>query len=53
MRQYLAPLQAGLVDDVDAAVEEFRQKMTDAGIEVCREAFKEQWAAYCDEYGYK
>lgn len=53
MRQYLAPLQAGLVDDVDAAVEEFRQKMTDAGIEVCREGFKEQWIAYCEEYGYK
>ena len=53
MKQYLAPLQAGLVDDVDAAVEEFRQKMTDAGIEACREGFKEQWAAYCDEYGYK
>ena len=53
MKQYLAPLQAGLVDDVDAAVEEFRQKMTDAGVEVCRDGFKEQWAAYCDEYGYK
>lgn len=53
MRQYLAPLQAGLVDDVDAAVEEFRQKMTDAGIETCREGFKEQWIAYCEEYGYK
>lgn len=53
MKQYLAPLQAGLVSDVDAAVEEFRSKMTDAGIEKCREGFKEQWAAYCDEYGYK
>ena len=53
MKQYLAPLQAGLVTDVDAAVEEFRQKMTDAGIDVCREGFKEQWVAYCEEYGYK
>lgn len=53
MKQYLAPLQAGLVDDVDAAVEEFRQKMTDAGIEACREGFKKQWTAYCEEYGYK
>lgn len=53
MKQYLAPLQAGLVDDVDAAIEEFRQKMTDAGIDVCREGFKEQWLAYCEEYGYK
>lgn len=53
MKQYLAPLQAGLVDDVDAAVEEFRQKMKDAGIDVCREGFTEQWIAYCEEYGYK
>lgn len=53
IKQYLAPLQAGLVDDVDAAVEEFRQKMTDAGIDVCRDGFKEQWNAYCEEYGYK
>jgi putative aldouronate transport system substrate-binding protein len=53
MRQYLAPLQAGLVDDVDAAVEEFRTKVTDAGLEKCREAYKEQWLSYCEEYGYK
>lgn len=53
MRQYLAPLQAGLVDDVDAAVAEFREKVTDAGLEVCREGLKEQWAAYCEEYNYQ
>lgn len=53
MRQYLAPLQAGLVDDVDAAVEEFRTKVKDAGLDVVREAYTEQWKAYCDEYGYK
>ncbi|MCD7725033.1 MAG: DUF3502 domain-containing protein [Clostridiales bacterium] len=53
MKQYLAPLQAGLVDDVDSAVEEFRRKMTDAGIDVCREGFEQQWIAYCEEYGYK
>lgn len=53
MRQYLAPLQAGLVDDVDAAVAEFRQKVTDAGLAVCQEGFKQQWLAYCEEHGYK
>ncbi len=53
MRQYLAPIQAGLVDDVDAAVEEFRTKVTEAGLDVCRENFKTQWIAYCDEYGSK
>ena len=53
MRQYLAPLQAGLVDDVDAKVEEFRTKVTEAGLDACREGFKTQWNAYCEEYGYK
>lgn len=53
MKQYLAPLQAGLVEDVDAAVEEFRKKMKEAGIDTCREGFQEQWIAYCEEYGYQ
>ena len=53
LRQYLAPLQAGLVDDVDAAVAEFRTKVTDAGLDVCREGFQEQWADYCAEYNYQ
>ena len=53
MRQYLAPLQAGLVSDVDAAVAEFRTKVTDAGLEACREGFQEQWADYCAEYNYQ
>ena len=52
MRQYLAPLEAGLVDDVDAAVEEFRNKMTEAGIDKCREEYTKQWKAYCEEYNY-
>ncbi len=52
MSQYLAPLQAGLVDDVEAAVTEFREKITEAGIETCRESFREQWKAYCEEYEY-
>ena len=52
MSQYLAPLEAGLVTDVDAAVEEFRSKMKEAGIDKCREEYTKQWKAYCDEYGY-
>jgi putative aldouronate transport system substrate-binding protein len=53
MLQYLAPIQAGLVPDVAAAVEEFLTKVNDAGLEKCREGYKAQWAAYCEEYGYK
>ena len=53
MRQYLAPLQAGLVDDVDAAVEDFRTRVKDAGLDKCREEYTKQWVAYCEEYDYK
>lgn len=51
--QYLAPIQAGLVSDPEAAVEEFRAKVTEAGIQACQDGFEEQWHAYCEEYGYK
>ncbi len=50
--QYLPPLQAGFVDDVDAAVEEFRTKMLEAGLEKCREGYLAQWDAYCQEHDY-
>lgn len=53
MRQYLAPLQAGLVPDVEAAAAEFLQKVEEAGLQACRDGFTGQWLAYCDEYGYK
>ena len=53
MRQYLAPIQAGLVDDVDAAVAEFRDKVQAAGLDACREGFEKQWHEYCEAYGYK
>ena len=53
MRQYLAPLQAGLVEDVDAAVATFRAEVEKAGLQACRDGFTEQWLAYCEEYGYK
>lgn len=51
--QYLAPLQVGTVDDVDTAVAQFREKMTEAGLDACREGYREQWLKYCEEYGYK
>lgn len=50
--QYLAPLEAGLVDDVDAAVAEFMQKAEAAGLSKIQEAYAEQWKAYCEAYGY-
>lgn len=53
MTQYLAPIQAGLVDDVDAAVDVFLVKAEEAGLSKIQNAYTEQWKAYCDEYGYK
>lgn len=49
--EYLNPLQVGLVDDVDAAVATFREKVTAAGLDVCREGWETQWLAYCEENG--
>ena len=52
MTQFLLPLQAGLVDDVEAAVDEFRSALQTAGIDKARDGFREQWLAYCEEFGY-
>lgn len=49
--EYLKPLEAGTVEDVDAAVAVFREKVTAAGLEVVREGWKQQWLAYCGENG--
>lgn len=51
--QYLSPLQAGTVEDVEGVIAEFREKLLEAGLEKCREGYKKQWLAYCEEYGYK
>jgi putative aldouronate transport system substrate-binding protein len=51
--QYLAPLQAGLVNDVDAAVDEFLQRAKVAGLEKIQREYIRQWMAYCNEYGYR
>jgi len=53
MKQYLAPIQAGLTDDVEASVAEFLEKAYAAGLETCQEYWREQWIDYCEEYGYK
>ena len=50
--QYLNPIMAGLVDDPEAAVSEFLQKVDAAGLDICVENCKKQWEAYCQEFGY-
>ena len=51
--QYLNPIFAGLVDDPEAAVEEFRGLVKDAGLDTIREEFNKQWVDYCAEYGFE
>jgi putative aldouronate transport system substrate-binding protein len=51
--QYLAPIQAGLVSDVDAAIDEFLQKARAAGLDRIQQEYSKQWKAYCEQYGYK
>lgn len=50
--QYLSPLEAGLVDDVDAAVKDFMDKAEAAGLSKIQKAYTEQWKTYCETYGY-
>lgn len=49
--EYLKPLEAGLVDDVEASVETFREKVKAAGLDTVREGWTKQWQAYVEENG--
>lgn len=49
--EYGYPLNVGIVDDVDAAYEEFVQKSKDAGLEKCREEVERQINAFFDANG--
>ena len=53
LRQYLAPIQAGFVDDVEASIADFLQKAEAAGLQACRDNYLKQWLAYCEEFGYE
>ncbi len=46
--QYLNPIQAGLVEDVDAAIDEFLAKAEEAGLAKIREGYSKQWVAYVE-----
>lgn len=51
--QYLTPIQAGLVDDVEGAITEFLKQADGAGLKTIQEKYKEQWLEHCEEFGYK
>lgn len=53
LTQYMAPLEAGLVKDVDAAVKTLMDKMKAAGLDTIQAEYQKQWTDYCTLYGYK
>lgn len=50
-KQYLYPLIAGLVDNVNEGVNTFMAKAKQAGLEKIQEEYKKQWLAYANEKG--
>lgn len=49
--EYGRPLEVGLVDDVEAAVEVFREKVKAAGLDTVREGWTKQWMDYLEKNG--
>lgn len=52
-KQYLFPLLAGRVNDVEAGLKTFIDKAKQAGLDKVQEAYKQQWLAYLQEQGIK
>ena len=50
-QQYGTPLNIGLVEDVDAAIEQYRKALTDAGIDALVSEIKTQMLEYYTEKG--
>ncbi len=46
--QYLIPIQAGMVEDVDAAIDDFLEKARAAGLEKVQAGYLEQYEAYVE-----
>ena len=51
VQQYGMPINVGIVDDVDAAVEEYRAQLESAGIDRLVEEVKAQMLAYYEANG--
>jgi putative aldouronate transport system substrate-binding protein len=51
--QYLAPLMAGNVADVDNGIKSFLDKTKAAGLDKIQTEWKKQWSKYCEEKGLK
>jgi putative aldouronate transport system substrate-binding protein len=53
MTQYLEPLEAGLVPNVEAATDLFMLKAKAAGLEKIQAEYIRQWKDYCEKYKYR
>jgi len=50
-KQYLFPLNVGLVEDVQAGLDKFMEEARKAGLDKIQEDYKRQWLQYLDEQG--
>ncbi|MEJ8306688.1 extracellular solute-binding protein [Saccharibacillus sacchari] len=50
-KQYLYPLEAGLVEDVEGGLANFMQKAKQAGLEKIQAEYKKQWETYLQKAG--
>jgi putative aldouronate transport system substrate-binding protein len=50
-KQYLYPLNVGLIDDVQAGLEKFMVEARKAGLDKIQKDYKKQWLQYLDEIG--
>ncbi|WP_037571668.1 extracellular solute-binding protein [Spirochaeta cellobiosiphila] len=51
--QYLVPIEAGFVEDVDQSVSDFLKRAKEAGLDKIHEDYKKQWINYCKNKGYQ
>lgn len=47
--EYLVPIQAGFVDDVDEAIDEFLKQARAAGLEKIQQEYSAQWLKYVED----
>lgn len=50
MTQYGAPIDLGMEDDIDAAIKEYKEKLTEAGFDKILEECKKQAKTYVEQY---
>ncbi|MCL2055795.1 MAG: extracellular solute-binding protein [Oscillospiraceae bacterium] len=52
MTEYLGPIQAGFVDNIEGSIADFLQRAENVGLSKIQDEWTKQWLAYCNEFGY-